>query len=64
MIMQQEQVYSIDEAAQMLRVHPDTIRRMIKRGELQANRVGRQYRIPRSELEKFTDGGQKKEGRQ
>jgi excisionase family DNA binding protein len=52
MIMQ-EQVYSIEEAARLLKVHPDTIRRMIKRGEMQSRKVGRQYRIPRSEIEKF-----------
>ena len=54
----QEQVYSIEEAAKLLKVNQMTIRRMIKRGEIHANQVGRQYRIPRSEIEKFLTGGQ------
>lgn len=54
----QEQVYSIDEAARLLRVNPMTIRRLIKKGEIKAQKVGKQYRIPRSEIDKFLDGGQ------
>lgn len=54
----QEQVYSIDEAARILKVNPKTIRRMIDRGELISHKVGRQHRIPRAQLEKFLDGGQ------
>ena len=56
----QEQVYSIDEAARILKVNPKTIRRMIDRGEIVSHKVGRQHRIPRSELDKFLDGGQQK----
>ncbi len=56
----QEQVYSIDEAAKLLKVNPMTIRRMIQRGEIRASKVGKQYRIPRSEIDKFLDGGQQK----
>lgn len=52
----QKQVYSIEEAAQALDVHPDTIRKMIKRGELRASRVGRQYRIPQAEVDRLLYG--------
>jgi excisionase family DNA binding protein len=52
----QEQVYSIDEAARILKVNPKTIRRMIERGEIRSHKVGRQHRIPRSEIEKFLSG--------
>jgi excisionase family DNA binding protein len=41
---------TVDEAATQLRVHPETIRRMIKRGELAAVRAGSVYRIPADEL--------------
>jgi excisionase family DNA binding protein len=57
----QEQVYSIDEAAQILKVSPKTIRRMIDRGEIKSHRVGWQHRIPRSEIEKFSHDGEEKE---
>ncbi len=59
----QEHVYSIDEAAKILRVNPMTIRRMIARGEIEAHRVGKQYRIPRTELEKFLGRRQQQEDR-
>lgn len=45
---------SIAEAAEMLQVNPETIRRRIKRGEIKAQLVkgprGDQYQIPTSEL--------------
>ena len=39
---------TVDEAADQLRVHPATIRRMIKRGEMPAVRVGRLWRVDAS----------------
>ena len=36
---------TVDEAAIELRVHPATVRRMIKRGEIAAVRVGRLWRV-------------------
>ncbi len=44
---------TILEAAAILRVHHATIRRMIKRGELPAQKVGKVYRIPRAEVERY-----------
>lgn len=45
---------SIADAASpaVLDCHPDTIRRMISRGELRAYRVGRLIRIKRADLDK------------
>ncbi len=37
--------YTVTELAQRWQCHPETIRRMIQRGELKAFRVGRQWRI-------------------
>lgn len=36
---------TVREAARCLSVNPVTIRRMVRRKELQAVRVGRQYRV-------------------
>ena len=44
------------QAAKELNVHPETIRRMIKRGDLRAIRIGRVYRIRLEDLGEFTGG--------
>jgi excisionase family DNA binding protein len=52
-MLMQKLVYSIDETATLLEVHTDTIRRMIKAHTLQATRVGRQWRIPQTEIDRL-----------
>lgn len=42
---------SVAQAAQILAVHPATIRRMIARGELPAKRVGRVWRVDPADLQ-------------
>ncbi|HAT45519.1 MAG TPA: DNA-binding protein [Ktedonobacter sp.] len=51
--MSEERLYTIKECAAMLKVSTDTIRRMIRRGELETTRVGVQIRIRASSLEKY-----------
>jgi excisionase family DNA binding protein len=51
--MTQDYLYTIEEAAQMLKVSVDTIRRMIKRGELEVVKVGVQIRIKAASLQKY-----------
>ena len=41
---------TVDEAAEVIRVHPETIRRMIRRGELAALKVGNVYRVDQDDL--------------
>jgi excisionase family DNA binding protein len=41
---------TVREAAEQLRVHPETIRRMIKRGEISAVKVGSVYRVSVDDL--------------
>jgi excisionase family DNA binding protein len=53
MIMTKEEVYTIEETANILKVSTETIRKLIARGELEARRVGRQYRITREAIDKF-----------
>jgi len=38
-------VYRLDEAAQLLGVHPRTLSRQIREGHLKAGKVGRRYFI-------------------
>jgi excisionase family DNA binding protein len=46
-----EKMVSVEEAAEVLGLHPATVQRAIKRGELPATRVGRKWRIRPSDLE-------------
>ena len=46
-------VYSVRETAEILQTSCQQIRRMIRKGELSAVRVGREWRIPEETLRKF-----------
>ncbi len=47
----QDEILTVEEAAQYLKVDPVTIRNIIRRGLLPAMKVGRIYRIRRADLE-------------
>lgn len=51
--MQQEEFYTVDEVAKMLRVSDRTIRKHIEKGLLRALSVGKVYRITRTDLEEY-----------
>ena len=46
--------YTLAEVAKILRVHPNTVHRMINSGRLLAARIDRVYRIPESAIEALT----------
>jgi excisionase family DNA binding protein len=45
--------YTTEEAAKILRVNKETVLRKIRLGDLKASRIGRSYRISKSELNKI-----------
>ncbi len=47
--------YTIYEVAEMMNFHHNTIRKMIKSGELPAKKYGRVWRIRKEDLTQFTD---------
>lgn len=47
------QLFTVDQAAQQLNLHPKTVLRYIRDGRLRATRIGKSYRIPGSELDAF-----------
>ena len=49
-----EHVYSVEHAAERLKLHPKTVLRFIRDGRLRATKVGKSYRILRSDLEALT----------
>ena len=51
-----EQLYSAEEAAQILGLQVRTVRNYLREGRLPGVRIGKQYRIARADLEAFTAG--------
>lgn len=50
-----ERLLSMQEAADLLSVHRLTVYNLIKRGDLEATKVGRQWRIKPSSLKRLID---------
>lgn len=46
---------TVDEAAQQLRVHPQTVRRMIRQGRLPAQRTGTRVFLPQWGIHRFIE---------
>jgi len=46
-------IFSIEQVAEELSLHPKTILRYVSDGRLKAAKIGKQYRILRPDLEKF-----------
>jgi excisionase family DNA binding protein len=53
--MMDEPLYTVEEVASRLAVHPETVRKWIKNGQLRATNLGGRagYRISRTALEQF-----------
>ena len=49
------EVYTVEEVAAIFRVPVDTIRRLIRRGDLPALRLGRSYRVPKRVVARFLE---------
>ena len=48
-----DEVLTVDEVARYLRVHPMTVQRWCRTGELPAAKIGRAYRIKRGDLDRW-----------
>lgn len=48
-------IYTVEDAAKMLHLHPFTVLKLIKARKLKASKIGRVYRIRESALEDFLD---------
>lgn len=47
---------TIEEAAEYLRVHSNTVLKMIRDGKITAGKAGREWRIKRTEIERLLEG--------
>jgi excisionase family DNA binding protein len=45
--------YTVDETAEILKVAPETVRRLLRSGRLRGVKVGRSWRIPERAIEDF-----------
>jgi excisionase family DNA binding protein len=48
-----EEVYTVEQFAERLKLHPKTVLRFIREGRLRAVKLGRSYRILRSDFDAF-----------
>lgn len=48
-----EELYTVEQVAERLKLHAKTVLRAIREGRLRATRVGKSYRILRSDLDAF-----------
>jgi excisionase family DNA binding protein len=49
-----EEVYTVEQFAERLKLHPKTVLRFIRDGRLRAAKVGKSYRILRTDMEAMT----------
>jgi PTS system nitrogen regulatory IIA component len=48
-----DEVLTVDEVARYLRVHPMTVQRWCRAGDLPAAKIGRAYRIKKGDLDRW-----------
>lgn len=48
------ELYTVEQAAEGLQLHPKTVLRLIREGRLKAAKIGKAYRIQRSDLDAFS----------
>lgn len=51
-----EKYYTVDEIAEMIKIHPKTVQRYIREGKLRASKVGKGWRISGHDLSIFAEG--------
>ena len=49
-----EDIYTVEEVAQRLKLHVRTVRQYLRTGRLKGTRIGKSYRVARADLEAFT----------
>jgi excisionase family DNA binding protein len=57
MSAEKEKWTSIEEIAEHIQVHKDTIRIWIKKGEIPAHKIGKQWRFKISEIDEWVQSG-------
>jgi excisionase family DNA binding protein len=55
MLEGRDKLYTIEEVAELLAVHPDTVRRYLRDKRMRGVKLRRFWRIPHSEFQKFLE---------
>ena len=58
MVMTAPKVYTVEEVAELLKVNPRTVYKMVDQREIHSVRAGRQIRIPQEALDAYLRGEQ------
>lgn len=51
-----ERILTVDQAAELLQLKPQTVREYIKAGKLKANKIGKSWRILQSDVMALVSG--------
>ena len=54
--IQMEKFYTIEEIAEISRLHLNTVYRHLRQGKLKAHKVGNQWRVTQEALDKYLKG--------
>ncbi|MCE4993268.1 helix-turn-helix domain-containing protein [Staphylococcus haemolyticus] len=54
-----EEIFTVQQVANKLNMHVQTIREYIKRGDIKARKIGRKYIITQEDLNNFIIGDEK-----
>jgi len=52
-----DRLYTTEQVAKLLQIHPLTVLKYINSGKLRAIKLGRVYRVTETSLQKFLDDG-------
>lgn len=50
-----QDIYTSEQVAKILQVHPQTVLKFIREGKLRGSKVGRGYRVKASDIDKFLE---------
>jgi excisionase family DNA binding protein len=56
MYLTQERYLTVDEVAAVLRLHPETVKTLLRNEQLPGRKVGRQWRVSQTALEEYMRG--------
>lgn len=58
--MTEDKIMTVEEVAKYLRVHFQTVLKLLRDGSIRAQKVGRSWRILKSEVDKYLRGEDRK----